>query len=190
MVPWKEVTLGLLAGGQGRRLGGVAKGLLEVEGRPVLGWLLDLAPGLGGVLLGANEPAPYAAFGLTVVGDVVAGKGAPGGVVSLLEAATTPWVLCVACDMPFVRREHVEALRLQTDGSVDAVVAARGGSMEPLCGLYRSSLGARWRPALVDDPSLRALVASVRFEQVELDPRALDSLNTPDELAHAQSRRG
>lgn len=127
MVSAGDITLGLVAGGQGRRLGGVAKGLLDIGGRPSLRWLLDLAPGLGGVLLGATDASPYAAFGLESVADVVVGKGAPGGVVSLLLAAKTPWVLCVACDMPFVRQEHVEALRLWATDEVDVVVAARRG---------------------------------------------------------------
>ncbi|MCA2980171.1 MAG: molybdenum cofactor guanylyltransferase, partial [Myxococcaceae bacterium] len=125
MVLVAHITLGLVAGGQARRLGGHPKGVLEVHGRPVVAWLLDLAEGFSGVLLGANDPAPYAAFGLDAVADVTPGKGAPGGVVSLLLAAKTPWVLCVACDMPFVRRAHVEALRARAGDDVDVVVAAR-----------------------------------------------------------------
>ena len=31
-----DVTLAILAGGQGRRLGGVVKGLLQYEGRPLI----------------------------------------------------------------------------------------------------------------------------------------------------------
>lgn len=215
-----DLTLGLVAGGQGRRLGGVAKGLLEVGGRPVLAWLLELGPRASEVLLGTSHPTPYAAFGLAVVPDVMPGKGAPGGVVSLLLAAKTPWVLCVACDMPFVRLAHVEALLAHAGDDVDVVVASRrrsrgpeapvrepGGAMgvaergvagaaalepsiEPLLGLYRSALGQRWRDRLEQNPSLRALVASARWRAVELDPDALDSVNTPDELARARARRG
>ena len=214
MVLVAHITLGLVAGGQARRLGGHPKGVLEVHGRPVVAWLLDLAEGFSGVLLGANDPAPYAAFGLDAVADVTPGKGAPGGVVSLLLAAKTPWVLCVACDMPFVRRAHVEALRARAGDDVDVVVAARlrpdgergaerpgpgappaprasgegAPSMEPLLGLYRASLGAAWHPRLAADPSLRALVASARWTAVTLEASALDGLNTPAELAAARRR--
>jgi molybdopterin-guanine dinucleotide biosynthesis protein A len=49
-----DVTLAILAGGQGRRLSGVPKGLLAVAGRTVLERLLSQAPRFGDVLLVAN----------------------------------------------------------------------------------------------------------------------------------------
>src|SRR5688572_18613960 len=115
---YPDVTLAIIAGGLGRRLSGVPKGLLEVEGRTVLERLLSLAPRFGDMLLVANAPERYARFGLRTVADVVQDKGAPGGVHAALVAARTPWVVAVACDMPFV-----------TPGVLRALLDARGDAV-------------------------------------------------------------
>src|SRR5215213_9884328 len=98
--PHPDVTLALIAGGQGARLGGVAKGLLRLQGQPLLAQLLKLRPLFGEVLLVSNDPRPYAAWALPTVADVLPGRGAPGGVHAALAHARTAWVLAVGCDMP------------------------------------------------------------------------------------------
>jgi molybdenum cofactor guanylyltransferase len=189
--PSPDVTLAVVAGGQGRRLGGVAKGLLQVEGRTVLERLLDLAPLCAEVLLVANAPEPYARFGLRTVADVVPGKGAPGGVHTALVHARTEWVLAVACDMPFVTEAVVRVLLAARAPEVEAVCFEVHGRLEPLLAVYRRELAAAWGESLGGNPSLRELLARCRArvlpEQAlrEVDPplRAVVSLNTPEDLS-------
>src|SRR5713226_3320767 len=75
----QDVTLAIIAGGGGHRLGGVAKGLLTLEGRPLIERILDLRPRFSEVLLVADNPGAYKAYGLRSVPDLVEGRGAPGG---------------------------------------------------------------------------------------------------------------
>lgn len=186
-----DVTLAIIAGGQGRRLSGVPKGLLAVEGRTVLERLLALAPRFADVLLVANVPAPYARFGLRTVADVVPGKGAPGGVHAALVAARTPWVVAVACDMPFVSTEALCVLLGARGEAVDAVCFEVAGRLEPLLAAYRTGLAAGWGAALEEDPSLRQLLSGVRARLLPedalrtVDPglRSLVNVNTPEDLA-------
>ncbi|MFP2906531.1 molybdenum cofactor guanylyltransferase [Pyxidicoccus sp. 3LFB2] len=188
---YPEVTLAIIAGGQGRRLSGVPKGLLEVEGRTVVERLLALAPRFGDVLLVANEPGPYARLALRTVADEVPGKGAPGGVHAALSAARTPWVLAVACDMPFVTPEAVRVLMEARDEAVDAVCFEVAGRLEPLLAVYRTALAAEWGGALKEDPSLRQLLSRYRTKLLPesalraVDPtlRSLVNVNTPEDLA-------
>lgn len=182
----RDLTLGLVAGGRGLRLGGVAKGLIEVEGETVLARLLRLRPAADRVLLSVNDPSLYAAYSLEAVPDVVSGAGAPGGVVSLLLAARTPWAFVVACDMPWVGFEALAALAAAVTPEVDVVAFERDGGLEPLCALIRSSLGASWRAQLAARPSLRGLMAESGLARLSpADPRWLDSVNTPDDLQRA-----
>jgi molybdenum cofactor guanylyltransferase len=186
-----DVTLAIIAGGQGRRLSGVPKGLLTVQGRTVLERLLSQAPHFGDVLLVANVPEPYARFGLRTVADVVPGKGAPGGVHAALVAARTPWVVAVACDMPFVSAEVLRVLLEARDEAVDAVCFEVLGRLEPLLAAYRTTLAAGWGESLREDPSLRQLLAHARARLLPeeilrtVDPklRSLVNVNTPEELA-------
>ncbi|EPX63880.1 Formate dehydrogenase chain D [Cystobacter fuscus DSM 2262] len=191
-VEYPEVTLAVIAGGRGSRLGGVAKGLLEVEGRPVLERVLVLGGLCGDVLLVANEPGPYARWGLRAVADVVHGRGAPGGVHAALVGAHTEWVLAVACDMPFVTREVARVLLGARAPGVDAVAFTVAGRVEPLLALYHRALARPWGEALESgEPSLRALLALSRARLLPeealraVDPalRAVVGVNTPEDLA-------
>jgi molybdopterin-guanine dinucleotide biosynthesis protein A len=188
---YPEVTLAIIAGGQGRRLSGVPKGLLQVEGRTVLERLLELGPRFGDVLLVANAPAPYARFGLRTVADVVRDKGAPGGVHAALVASRTPWVVAVACDMPFVSPEALGVLLGAREDGVEAVCFEVAGRLEPLLAVYRSSLAPAWGEALAEDPSLRELLSRFQARLLPeealraVDPglRALVNVNTPEDAA-------
>ncbi|MBZ4413332.1 molybdenum cofactor guanylyltransferase [Myxococcus sp. XM-1-1-1] len=186
-----DVTLAIIAGGQGRRLSGVPKGLLEVEGRTVLSRQLALSPHFGDVLLVANAPAPYAAYALRTVADPIPDKGAPGGVHAALTASRTRWVVTVACDMPFVSLEALRVLLAARGEDVDAVCFEAEGRMEPLLAVYRAELAPHWRPLLLEDPSLRRLLSRFRSRVLPesalraVDPtlRSLVNVNTPEDLA-------
>jgi molybdopterin-guanine dinucleotide biosynthesis protein A len=191
MHPVTDVTLAVVAGGQGRRLSGASKGLLRVEGRTVLERLLDLGPLFAEVLLVANAPEPYARFGLRTVADAVPGKGAPGGVHAALVGARTEWILAVACDMPFVSPEAVQVLLEARGPQLDAVCFTAEGRVEPLLALYRTELAKPWGEALQEeDPSLRQLLSRCRARLLPeealraVDPqlRCLVNVNTPEEL--------
>ncbi|QSQ12027.1 molybdenum cofactor guanylyltransferase [Myxococcus landrumensis] len=190
-VTYPDVTFAIIAGGQGRRLSGVPKGLLEVEGRTVLARQLSLAPRFGEVVLVANTPEPYAPYGLRTVADTVRDKGAPGGVHAALSASRTPWVVTVACDMPFVSWEALRVLLAARGDDVDAVCFESSGRVEPLLAVYRSALARVWLATLSEDPSLRQLLSRFRARVLPesalraVDPslRSLVNVNTPEDLA-------
>ncbi len=183
-----ELTVAVIAGGAGRRLGGRVKGLLEVGGRPIMARLLELAAPTDEVLIVTQTPEAFAQFGRRMVRDVIPDKGAPGGVVTALFHARTEWVFAVASDMPLLERAHVDALVREVKAGIDAVVATRDGALEPLCALYRRSLVRPWWPALDEDPSLRALIARVPHVRVAMPEVALQGVNTPEDLLRLGAR--
>jgi molybdopterin-guanine dinucleotide biosynthesis protein A len=179
-------TIAILAGGKGTRLGGVAKGLLVREGRTVIERLLELGPLGAQTLIVSGDPA-YDRFGVARVEDVERGRGAPGGLVTALLAAKTEWVLVVACDMPFISLDAARAVIAGAD-DCDVCCYQRAGELEPMLAVYRSALGPLWRGRLSTNPSLRSLLKTVRVRALEpSDPRVLDSLNTPADLAEGKS---
>ncbi|HET9551552.1 MAG TPA: molybdenum cofactor guanylyltransferase [Anaeromyxobacteraceae bacterium] len=190
--PYPDVTGALVAGGRAVRLGGVAKGLLEVAGEPIAARTLRLFRELlAGAVVVANDPAPYARFGAPIVADLVPGKGAPGGIHAALSAAPTPWVFTVACDMPFVSREALALLAARREGA-RAVVPRWGGRLEPLHALWSRACLPDFAAALAEgDPSLQQLARRVGARVVEeaewrlVDPagRAFENVNTPEDAA-------
>jgi molybdopterin-guanine dinucleotide biosynthesis protein A len=183
-----DVTLAILAGGKGTRLGGVMKGLIEVEGRTVIERLLDLRPLASEVLLSGVDPA-LQRFGLPQVADLEPFHGPPAGVVSLLLRASTPWVLVVACDSPYVSVEVVRPLLEAADDATDVVLFEAAGRFDPFPGLYRRALALEWKKVLPSNPSLQALLRGVKTRLVTRPVgRALEGINTPEELERARGR--
>ena len=190
-----DSTAAILAGGLGTRLGGASKAFLEVGGRTILArQLAVLRPLFFEILVVAADPEPYAGLGVRTVVDLFAGKGAPGGVHAALAAASTGWVFCLACDMPFVRPEAIELLAGRRAGA-QAVVPLRGGFLEPLFAFWSKSLEGPLSAALgAGNPSLALVLeaaGAARVTEAELaaiDPgcRSLENVNTLEDLARAR----
>ena len=155
-----DLSLAILNGGKGRRLGGRDKGTLLYQGRTLLDRLLDLKA--------------LCREALVITDDLVPGKGAPGGVVTALLKASAPHVLIVAGDMPFVTVDAVQPL-----------LAANGPALfgdEPFPGIYLAAWGTEWRDRLATNPSMRELVASAAFTHVPLtNADVVRSVNTPED---------
>src|SRR6266850_1995655 len=92
----------LLAGGQGRRMGGVDKGLQLLRGKPMAQWALErLAPQVDEVLINCNQNLEsYARFGYRLVPDEITGFAGPlAGLHAGLKAASHPLVSLVRKDV-------------------------------------------------------------------------------------------
>jgi molybdenum cofactor guanylyltransferase len=107
------ITGVLLAGGQGSRMGGVDKGLVELRGRPMAEWVIDrLAPQVDELLINANQNTErYAAFGHAVFPDEIGGFAGPlAGLHAALSRASHPLVVTAPCDSPFLPEDLVARL--------------------------------------------------------------------------------
>lgn len=185
-----DVTLAILAGGRGKRLGGVAKGLIRVNGRELLSRQLDLAPQFADVVLIADDPSPYAAYALRTASDIEPGRGAPGGLHAALFAARTPWICLIACDMPFVSAEAIGLLLGRCSNGQQWICFEREGRLEPMPGVYHRELLGPLEARLPENPSFQQVlrgvpgtsVPLVELDSVDPEHRSLVSLNTPEDL--------
>jgi molybdopterin-guanine dinucleotide biosynthesis protein A len=103
-----KVTLAVLAGGAGSRMGR-PKGELTIGGTPILRWLLERWRWGGPTLLvtapGRERPPGCEAFDREV-SDAVAGAGPLRGLATALSAARTPMLVVATCDMPRVEERQ------------------------------------------------------------------------------------
>jgi molybdopterin-guanine dinucleotide biosynthesis protein A len=188
----EDCTGALIAGGRAARLGGIAKGLLDMDGEPIAARSLRLFGSLfSAAMVVANDPAPYAALGAAVLPDRIPHKGAPGGVHAALSAAATGWIFAAACDMPFLEPAPIRFLAAKRQGAA-AVLVRLGGRLHPLHALWsRECLPALERMLAAGDPSLVELARVVSARVIEeeewrsVDPagRALENVNTPEDVA-------
>jgi molybdopterin-guanine dinucleotide biosynthesis protein A len=104
-----RVTLAVLAGGMGVRMGGAKSGL-RIGGVAILRYLFQRVDWAGPTLLvsgvGNEGPAGCELFDGEVT-DAVTGEGPLRGVLTALEGAGTDVVAVVSVDMPGVGRAQV-----------------------------------------------------------------------------------
>ena len=190
-----SVTAVVLAGGLGRRMGNVDKGLQLLEGRPLISWVLRrLAPQVGEVLINANRNRQvYATFGHRVIEDGIPGFAGPlAGLHRGLSEAIHALIVSVPCDTPFLPEDLVTRLAAPLDDErVDLSVAKTGTQAHPVICLARKRLLPHLA-AFLDNGGRKvdAWYSTLRVAEVAFDdqPAAFTNVNTPEELRAAEDR--
>lgn len=124
-----NITGLILAGGEGRRMGGCDKGLQPYQGRPLVEHVLArLRPQVTDILISANRhPERYRAYDHPVVSDTAFGDfaGPLAGLLEGLRSAPQEWVLTAPCDSPL--------LPLDLAARLNEAVAASGTPLAYAC---------------------------------------------------------
>ncbi len=182
----------VLAGGQGRRMGGYDKPLLRLAGRPLLDHVLArLRPQVGDVALNANgDPARFAAWDLPVLADPVADLPGPlaGVVAAMLWARERGLrVLTVPGDVPLLPLDLVARLAATDPGRI--ALARADGRLHPTLALWPVALADTLLAALrADQRRVAAWAVEQRAVCVDFtDAAAFHNVNTPADLAVAES---
>ena len=179
-----EVTAVILAGGEGRRMGGRDKGWEPVAGRPLIEHVLARrAPQVERIAINANRSlARYRTLGYPLVTAREAGYHGPlMGIWSALCAVETPWTLVVPCDSPVLPVDLVTRLYAHL-GSRRIAVAHDGQRAHPVVALIDTSLRDDLADALqagerkIDRWYARHPWCHVDFSD---QPQAFANLNSP-----------
>lgn len=188
------ITGAVLAGGRSRRLGR-DKATLPLAGRPLAHWALEaLRPLVAECWLVTNQPLEHLGLGAPLLIDVSPGRGALGGLLSVMLVARGSHVLLSACDTPFLQPELLAAMVAQAGGGLDAVVCRSSRGLEPLPGVFSCRLQARVQVQLKSgDLRLRTLLEACRTkiltpaEVAGYDPAELSyfNINTSEEARKA-----
>ncbi len=180
----------VLAGGQGRRMGGVDKGLQQLRGRPMVAWVLErLAPQVDEIIVNANQNLEtYARFGHRVVPDGIGGFAGPlAGLHAGLAAVARPLAVTVPCDSPFLPADLVSRL-VGALAENDLAVAKTGAQPHPVFSLVRRSVRGHLERFLASGGrKIDAWYATLRVVEVPFDDEAeaFRNINTVEELKSA-----
>ncbi len=185
-----KITGVILAGGLGRRMGGIDKGLQELRGRPMVQWVSErLAPQVDELLINANQNSEcYAAFGDRVIADQIPDFAGPlAGLHAALSAATHPLVATAPCDSPFLPADLVFRLnQALTATSADLAVARTFDQPHPVFCLCRRQVLPHLSEFLagggrkIDRWYSTLKVVEVAFDD---EAEAFENINTRAELA-------
>lgn len=179
----------ILAGGKGRRMGGVDKGLVAFLGKPMIEHVLQrLKPQVDEILINANrELAQYGDLGYPVIEDEIGGFAGPlAGLHKALQVSEHAYVLSVPCDSPFLPHNLVERLMNGlVERDADLAVAKTGQQSHPVFCLCRRALLPNLDAYLQDGGrKFEAWYSTLEVAEVQFNDnaKAFANVNTPEEL--------
>ena len=153
-----EITGVVLAGGRGRRMGSIDKGLIELGAAAMVVHVVTrLRPQVREVLVNANRNAArYAELtGCRVVADATGDYAGPlAGMASAMAVADTPLLLTAPCDSPLLAADLAARLHAALRAAhAEISVAHDGERLQPVFALLHTSLAASL--ALLPSPKNR-----------------------------------
>lgn len=179
----------VLAGGQGRRMGNVDKGLQLLRGRPMIEWVIErLRPQVTDIVINANQHlAEYETFGFPIVPDRIGGFAGPlAGLHAGLSVASQPLVVTVPCDSPFLPLDLVDRLaRAREARDADLAVAKTFDQAHPVFALVRAGVLPHLTAFLESGGrKIDAWYATLAIVEVPFDDEAsaFSNINTRGEL--------
>jgi len=185
------VTTVILAGGQGKRIGG-DKGLQTLHDRYLIDWVLGaVSSDSDEVLINANDTqGAYVHFGRRIIADLISGWPGPlAGLHAALSSAHTDYVMTVPCDTPFLPGNLIKRLTAaQNLNASEVVVAVAGGRRQPTIALYNKNV----LPKLLDylgtgKRRVNDWLDTLQISEVVFDNVAeFDNINSHEDLARAR----
>lgn len=194
-IPANDITAVILAGGRGSRVGGRDKGLIPLNERPLISYVIErLKPQAEQLLININRhDEDYTGLGYPTFKDTLNDfQGPLAGLHQALRVAKTPWVVTAPCDTPFIPDDLVTRLAQALAKSNARLAIAHDGKREqPLLGLFSTTLLASLESYL--NQGQRKAIAWQESEGVITvdfsdEAAAFINLNTPDELAAAETK--
>ncbi len=135
----QDITAVILAGGMGKRMGGQDKGQVELNGHPLIEYVLDaIRPQVQTILINANRNQDaYRQYGYTVMGDQLQDYQGPlAGFAAGMQTAATRYIITVPCDGPRLAPDLVARLMAALhQAQADIAVAHDGERLQPVYAL-------------------------------------------------------
>jgi len=193
MIAREDIAGLILAGGRSRRMQGqdeqaVDKGLLILEGAPLVQWVGEhMKTRVDMIYISANRHLDaYRRYGCCVSDDPEFGEdaGPLAGVASVMAQARQPWLFVLPVDVPRVPPDLFSRLLEAVSGGAPLAYACAGRDAHPLCMMVRSDRYGDLRAYLlaggrkVLDWHRRHNAVPVDFGD---DASLFHNINTPDD---------
>lgn len=180
----------ILAGGRATRMGGNDKGLVELNGIPMINYAIErIAPQVNKIFINANRNQnTYKKLGFDIVEDDNQNFNGPlAGILSALEQTKADYLLSVPCDSPLLPIDLAKRmLNALTQNNADIAVATDGKHLQPVIMLIKPELKESIRTFL-DRGDRKIILWYQPHQVVEVpfieDPMAFVNINTPEQNA-------
>ena len=187
----QDINAVILAGGQGSRLGGLDKGLIELNKRPLIQHVIDrIQPQVSNIIISANRHIDdYSNFGFDVYEDDIPDFAGPlAGVLKALEHCQNEWLLVVPSDSPFIPDNLVQRLSDNIENNKIAI-PHDGKYLHPTFALVHKSLTSSLKEFLqLGERKARVWMQQQEHTIVDFPDQAdaFININTEDDLKNAE----
>jgi molybdenum cofactor guanylyltransferase len=189
----ENVTAVILAGGQGRRMGGQDKGLLQFDGRLMVELLIEqLQNQQLNILINANRnQITYRSYGYPVIGDDLEGYQGPlAGFASAMATVKNRYILTLPCDSPMLADNFVDRFIETQDREKSPICVAHDGKrLQPVYALIDTRLLADLKLFLDSgERKIDRWYAQHNYAQVDFsnDTVMFQNINTPEDQQRMQ----
>jgi len=139
-----DITAVILAGGQGRRMGGQDKGLLDFNGRLMIEILIEALQNQRlDIVINANRnQSKYQSYGYPVINDELKDfQGPLAGFASAMAVVKSDYILTLPCDSPMLADNFVERfIETHNREQTPVCVAHDGERLQPVYALIDTGL--------------------------------------------------
>ncbi|MBL4587162.1 MAG: molybdenum cofactor guanylyltransferase [Flavobacteriales bacterium] len=180
----EQITGIILAGGKSTRMG-IDKGLMRLDGKPMIQHILDPMAKICQRILIVSGNQMYGMFGFELVNDEASDYGPVMGILSGLRQSKTERNLILSCDSPFVTFELMKQLVLLSD-ETDVVAAHSEKEIHPLIAVYNRNCIPIFEKAVADDEHrLRTVLEKLKVEELKVESSSehqVRNINTQTDL--------
>lgn len=186
----------ILSGGLSTRFNGQNKAFIRVGGKRILDRLYAIFSDLfSEIILVTNDPLQFIEWDLTIVTDLFPVRSSLTGIHAGLFYMRNPYAFFSACDTPFLKKDLVETLLDNLNGSKDIIMPETAAGMEPLCAIYsKRCLNAAEHHIKENKFKIQRALGNHRLKKIpETVLRAVDpelksffNINTPQDLARSE----
>ena len=179
----RAYSLGILAGGQGRRWHGRDKGTIAFNGKPLLAGLCAATSATERLVCCRSNPRFYQHYADRVLCEVAPDLGPCAGITALLYAAATPDIIILPVDLMGAPLKVIETLATQWQQNDLAIVLTdSSGRHSPCLRLSTQVLDDCARFVDSGGVKLKALLTLLNARSIAVPDEWLANANTPETL--------
>lgn len=188
----------ILAGGKGSRLGYKEKALMDINGKPLIAYVIEaLEKVVDNIIISVRNKAqgellkPYLP-GYRFAYDVHKNIGPVAGILSGLTLCEDEYCFIAACDMPFINDNVIKMLFEKSEHYDAAIPRWDDGFLEPLHAVYRCKPMIRETKKAIGNgetiilaPIFKLNVNYIGIEEIKNiapDLRTFMNINTPEDM--------
>ena len=188
MIDKNNITAVILSGGRSSRMQGEDKGLILINDKPLISYVVDVVDGkVGRLLISANRNVEmYQQYGEVISDELADFQGPLAGIAKAFSVVSTSYLLVLPCDSPLVNEIVIDRLiKCMEDKNVDICVAGDGTRIHPTFALIKTSLKDNLLAFLDSgERKLGLWIEQNDFQKVDFSdqPKVFINLNNPQDF--------